>query len=89
MTMSFGPLVGSMATEIVCARSCAEMPVEMPSFASIETVNAVWFGVPLTCVIIGILSCSARSCVSARQMSPRPYLRHEVHGMRACTSARG
>ncbi len=55
MTMSAGPLVGSMATEIVCARSCAEIPVEMPSLASMETVNAVWCGVPLTCVIIGML----------------------------------
>ncbi|KIQ67937.1 hypothetical protein Wenmar_03392 [Wenxinia marina DSM 24838] len=30
-----------MATATVRARSCAEMPVEMPSRASIETVKAV------------------------------------------------
>ena len=34
-------LVGSMATEMVCARSCAEMPVVTPSRASMETVKAV------------------------------------------------
>ena len=41
MTMSSGPLVGSMATAMVRARSWAEMPVVTPSFASIETVKAV------------------------------------------------
>jgi hypothetical protein len=30
-----------MATEMVWARSCAEMPVETPSRASIDTVKAV------------------------------------------------
>ena len=34
-------LVGSMASAMVRARSCAEMPVVMPSRASMETVNAV------------------------------------------------
>ena len=41
-TMSSAPLVGSMATAMVCARSCAEMPVVTPSFASMETVKAVF-----------------------------------------------
>jgi hypothetical protein len=39
--MSACPFVGSIATEIVRARSCAEIPVVTPSLASIETVNAV------------------------------------------------
>ena len=39
--MSRWSLVGSMATEMVCARSCAEMPVVTPSRASIDTVKAV------------------------------------------------
>ena len=39
--MSFAPLVGSMAVAIVRARSCAEMPVDTPSRASIDCVNAV------------------------------------------------
>ena len=41
-TRSRGRAAGSIATWIVCARSCAEMPVVMPSRASTETVKAVW-----------------------------------------------
>ena len=40
-TRSCGFVRGSIATWIVCARSCAEMPVVTPSRASTETVNAV------------------------------------------------
>ena len=40
-TMSSAPLVGSTATAMVWARSCAEMPVVTPSRASMETVKAV------------------------------------------------
>ena len=47
VTMSCGPCVGSMATATVRARSAAEMPVVTPSRASIETVKAVWWRVPL------------------------------------------
>ena len=41
--MSFGPLAGSAATRIVCARSCALMPVVIPNLgaASMLTVYAV------------------------------------------------
>ena len=39
--MSSLPLVGSMATAMVLARSEAEMPVVTPSRASMETVKAV------------------------------------------------
>ena len=41
------PSCGSIATWIVRARSWAEMPVDTPSRASIETVNAVPSGVSL------------------------------------------
>ena len=40
-TRSAAPLDGSIATWIVCERSCAEMPVVTPSRASIEIVKAV------------------------------------------------
>ncbi len=40
-TRSEGPLSGSIATWMVCARSAAEMPVVTPSRASTDTVNAV------------------------------------------------
>ena len=43
-TRSRGRLAGSIATWIVCARSCAEMPVVTPSRASIETVNGRFEG---------------------------------------------
>ena len=46
-TRSCGLEAGSIATWIVCARSCAEMPVVTPSRASIETVKAVPNGVSL------------------------------------------
>jgi hypothetical protein len=41
VTRSPGPEWGSIATWIVWARSCAEIPVLTPSAASIVTVNAV------------------------------------------------
>ena len=62
----------SIATWIVRARSCAEIPVEIPSRASIDTVNAVPYGVSLWSVIIFRPSASTRSPVRQRQMSPRP-----------------
>ncbi len=74
VTMSFDPLVGSIATETVRARSGAEMPVVTPSLASIETVKAVCNRVALCCAISGSFNCSTRSRVSARQIRPRPYL---------------
>ena len=42
VTMSCGPHDGSIATEMVRARSAAEMPVVTPWRASIDTVKAVW-----------------------------------------------
>ena len=41
LMMSRGPVAVAQATSMVWARSLAEMPVSMPSRASIETVNAV------------------------------------------------
>ena len=58
VTMSLGPLVGSIATAMVRARSGAEMPVVTPSRASIETVKAVWRREALCCAISGRRSCS-------------------------------
>ena len=60
----------------------AEMPVETPVRASIETVNAVPKGAPLRAVIGARPSASQRSGVSARQISPRPCRRHEVDVLR-------
>ena len=72
--MSRGPLSGSIAVATVCARSGAEMPVDTPSRASIETVKAVAKRPSLRRAIIGRPSSSTRSPVSARQIRPRPYL---------------
>ncbi len=53
VTMSSGPLLGSMAAATVRARSGAEMPVVTPSRASIETVKAVWSREAFCCAISG------------------------------------
>ncbi len=71
VTMSAGDVSGLIATAIVCARSCAEIPVVTPSRASIETVKLVWWRSALECDIGGRPSCSTRAWVSARQISPR------------------
>src|SRR5512132_2302196 len=73
-TISSGPFVASMATAIVRARSEAEMPVVTPSRASIEMVKAVWCREALRLGISGSFSSLTRARVSARQISPRPYL---------------
>ena len=67
-----GPLAESIATAMVRARSAALIPVEIPSFASIETVKAVSLRLRLVRAIGSRPSWSARSLVSARQISPRP-----------------
>ena len=58
----------------MCARSWAEIPVETPSRASIETVNAVPKGVSFWSVIWRRPSSSQRSGVRQRQISPRPWV---------------
>ena len=50
------------------------MPVEIPSRASIETVNAVPCGASFCSVICRRPSSSQRSAVRQRQMSPRPWV---------------
>ena len=70
-TSASAALLGSIATWIVCERSCAEMPVVTPSRASIETVKAVPYGVSLRSVICRSSSSSQRSSVRQRQISPR------------------
>src|SRR3989344_3580310 len=64
---------GLTAARTVVARSAAEMPVVTPCAASIETVKAVdsLRCTPLCCN--GSFSCSQRSAVSVRQISPRPW----------------
>ena len=73
-TRSWGRELGSIATWTVCARSCAEIPVVIPSRASMETVNAVWNGDSFFAAIRSRPSSSQRSPVSARQISPRPWV---------------
>ena len=60
-----------MATWMVCARSWAEIPVDTPSRASMETVNAVPSGVSFRSVMGRSPSSSQRSGERQRQMSPR------------------
>ena len=72
-TIASGPFAESIATAMVRARSAALIPVEMPSFASIETVKAVSLRLRLVRVIGSSPSWSARSLVKARQMRPRPW----------------
>ena len=63
-----------MATMIVRERSGAEIPVVMPWRASMASVNAVALGVSLRLTIGFSPSCSQRSSVSERQISPRPWV---------------
>src|SRR3954447_22748353 len=72
--MSPGPLAGSTATFIVCARSAALMPVVTPSRASMVTVNGVWWGVSFLAAMSSRPSSSQRSGVSARQIQPRAWV---------------
>ena len=72
-TIASGPLLASMATAMVRARSAALMPVVTPSRASIDTVKAVSMLVRLVRAIGSRPSWSARSLPSARQIRPRPW----------------
>src|SRR5580700_1487440 len=73
-TRSKGLAAGSMAVWIVCARSCAEIPVVTPSRASIETVNGVSNADSFLAAIRSSPNWSQRSGVSDRQIRPRPSL---------------
>ena len=71
---SEGFVLGSIATLIVFARSCADTPVVMPylSSASIVRVYAVPRNVVLTAACCGSSSFSQISASSARHSMPRP-----------------
>ena len=71
-TRSRGEASGSIATWIVRARSCAEMPVVTPSRASIETVNGVSNGDSFFAAMRSRPSSSQRCGVRLRQIRPRP-----------------
>ena len=72
--ISAAPLLGSVATVTVSARSAAEMPVEIPSRASIDSVNADECRAEFLRLIRSSPNWSTRSPVSARQISPRPCI---------------
>src|SRR5918995_4423677 len=74
MTRSSGSVASSTATLQVCARSAAEMPVETPSLASMETVKAVPMREELWVIICGISRRSSISSAIGRQMSPLPWV---------------
>ena len=72
--MSSCPLLTSVATEIVCALSCADIPVVTPSLASIDTVNAVSCRPSFRRAINERPNCSTRERCIAKQIKPRAYL---------------
>src|SRR3954449_3507094 len=74
LTMSCGPLAGSTAVRIVCARSAALIPVVTPSRASMVTVNGVWWAVSFFSDMSSRPSSSQRSGESARQIHPRAWV---------------
>src|SRR4028119_1414826 len=74
ITRSSGPVASSTATRQVWARSAAEMPVVMPSLASMETVKPVPMREELCTVICGMSSLSMSSSAIGRQMRPRPWV---------------
>ena len=80
-TRSRGVLSGSIATWIVRARSCAEMPVVTPSRASIETVNGVSKGDSFFAAMRSRPSSSQRCGVSDRQIRPRPWVAMKFIGL--------
>ena len=69
---SLGCVAGSIAASTVAARSAAEMPVVVRSFASIGTQKAVSNRELFLDTMSGISSSSSRSGVIDRQISPRP-----------------
>ena len=69
---SSGRVAGLISTRTVRARSCAEVPVVVPSMASTDTVNGVPMRAVLRRTICGSPSSSSRVPVSATQMMPRP-----------------
>src|SRR5919107_625301 len=72
ISRSSGPVASSTATRQVCALSAAEIPVVIPSLASILAVKAVPIREVLCLVISGISRRSIISPAIGRQMRPRP-----------------
>src|SRR5215211_573460 len=87
ITRSSGPVASSTAILQVCARSAAEMPVEMPSLASMETVNAVPMREELWVIICGISRRSTISSAIGRQISPLPWVAIKLMSSEATSSA--
>ena len=77
-TMSSGLAPGEAATFTVSARSCAEMPVAMPSAASIDAVKLVPWRERFCCTIGCRPSRRACSSVTGMQISPRPCLARKL-----------
>src|SRR3712207_6005078 len=87
ITRSSGPVASSTATRQVCARSAAEMPVEMPSFASMETVKAVPMREELWVTICGTSRRSTISSAIGKQMSPLPCVAMKLMSSGVTSSA--
>ena len=77
-TRSCAPLLGSIATWIVRERSGAEIPVVIPSRASIETVNAVPYGVSFSVRHRAEPELVAALLGQAEADEPAPVRGHEV-----------
>ena len=73
-TMSSGRAAGETAVWMVSARSAAEIPVEMPWAASMDTVKLVPYCAPLCWVMRGSLSLSTSSSAMGRHTRPRACL---------------
>ncbi len=78
LAISAAPFAGSVATATVRARSAAEMPVAIPSTASIDRVKAEEWREEFFRSISCNPSWSTRSAVSARQIRPRPCVAMKV-----------
>src|SRR5829696_2181210 len=87
MTRSSGSVASSTATLQVCARSAAEMPVETPSLASMETVKAVPMREELWVIICGISRRSSISSAIGRQMRPLPWVAMKLMSSGVTSSA--
>src|SRR4051812_28230432 len=77
-TTSSGRASGAAATLTVSARSCAEMPVEIPSAASMETVKLVPCRERFCSTIGRNPRRAACASVTGMQMSPRPCLARKL-----------
>ena len=59
---------------MVCARSAGEIPVEIPSAASMESVKLVPCCAPLASTINGRFNCLQRSRLSVKHTKPRAWV---------------